>query len=261
MPTPVGFVIADNGVKVLIVDTRTRSGLLTLNTISSAPNRSITIKDAYGTFDVNPLTITTSAPDLFEGSNGSTLILTTPFTCTTIYASENDSTWYIFSETQSLNTLFTTNLIPALPGLDIGDPRSYPIANIYIDSNVYMNGLAIISDGANMNIGGVITGDGGGLSNLPVTVGLSSLSSVVSYGLSSVSASFTGLSSLSSVVSYGFSSLSTSYARSFVTSSLTTSSLTFVGGATMHATSNMLYYGNNVIYGGALQWTPQYITY
>jgi len=52
-------------------------------------------------------------------------------------------------------------------------------------------------------------GNGGGLFNVPNS-GVSSLSSIVSYGLSSLGGQVaTGLSSLSSVVSYGLSSIST----------------------------------------------------
>ena len=121
---------------------------------------------------------------------------------------------------------------------------------------------------------------------------LSSLSSIVSYGLSTVAAADrAGVSSLSSVVSYGLSSvrdflgvnlstLSTSYARQFTTQnasigslstgllstgSLTTSSITLIDTYTqaqtpVYSASNILYYGNNVVYG-LLQYRPQFITF
>ena len=143
---------------------------------------------------------------------------------------------------------------------------------------------------------GAFLGDGGRLSNIGVGLsslssivsyglsslvtsgqGLSSLSSIVSYGLSSVAAGATnpGVSSLSSVISYGLSSLMngvvTMNGQLIINSNSSNPALTVNGTMSLidtyygtsnsfYVSSNLLYFNNNILYGsGQLQ--PQFITF
>ena len=219
MPQPIGAVLADNGFPVLIVDTQNGPIQLQLQEISTNPYRSLTIKDAYGTFGSNYLYIQTFGSDLFEGNYLNSLVLSNNYTCVTLYASLQDTTWYIFNQTETLNNLFATDLIPVSAGLNIGSPLEYPVENIYVNNSISFGNddISIVYDGPNLNINGnliingditgkVFTGDGSGLSNLNLgSYGISSLSSIVSYGLSSIVTY--GTSSLSSIVSYGLSTV------------------------------------------------------
>ena len=216
---------------ITLVDTRLSPGIITLPEINELTSVPITIKDAYGSSGSNIIIINTAPLNNFEGNYGNTLILSNAYSFVTLYPNIPNSTWYIFNETPILNNLFTTDLIPASQGLNIGTSNTYPIANIYLQDAINLSGIIInmgllpnevgsylnieSSLNVNGNITGIVfTGDGSGLSNLSLgSYGISTLSSIVSYGLSSLVTG--GTSSLSSIVSYGLSSLVT-----FGTSSL-----------------------------------------
>ena len=96
---------------------------------------------------------------------------------------------------------FSNDLIPLNPGLNIGSSDSN-VNNLFL-SNVYLNNILVtIANGA------LLLGDIPIATQTDITNGVSSISSIVSYGLSSVvGINATGLSSLSSIVSYGLSSV------------------------------------------------------
>jgi len=106
--------------------------------------------------------------------------------------------------------------------------------------------------------------------------GVSSLSSIVSYGLSTIARQpHTGVSSLSSIVSYGLSSLVngivTMNGQLIINSNSSNPALTVNGklnlidisyrsNNSIYINSNILYY-NNTIIGGSKQFQPQFITF
>ena len=178
--------------EVILANTTNKSGTIQLPLTTSVPYRVLTIKDPYGTFGTNSLTIQTQGADVF-GDGTTTKTFRDNFTYVNLYANAAQQRWNILSATQT-------------PSLTVSS----------------IVGISSIQ-------GGVFIGDGSQLSNISVGGAISSLSSVISYGLSSLATGSTnpGVSSLSSIVSYSFSSFSTSYTLSFTTSSLTASSLLF----------------------------------
>ena len=97
---------------------------------------------------------------------------------------------------------FSNDLLPLTPGLNIGAAASN-INNLYLSNTLVINGAAITSLSGYLNYQGQQVATSTDLTN-----GLSTLSSIVSYGLSSVAEQPNpGLSTLSSIVSYGLSSV------------------------------------------------------
>ena len=185
---------------VALVDTRTAAGSIQLPLTTDIPYRVFIIKDAYGSFGVNALTITTQGSETFEDGSTSKVFFDN-FSYITLYGNTQNGVWQILSSTQ--------------------------YSQITVSSIV---GVSTIQ-------GGYFIGDGRYLSNIAGSTnpGVSSLSSIVSYGISSVNAG-QGVSSLSTIVSFGLSSinlgvsanlssLSTSYGRIFITSSITASNI------------------------------------
>ena len=97
---------------------------------------------------------------------------------------------------------FSNDLIPLTAGLNIGAAESN-INNLYLSNTLVINGATITSLSGYLNYQGQQVATSTDLTN-----GLSTLSSVVSYGLSTVAQQPTpGVSTLSSIVSYGLSSV------------------------------------------------------
>ena len=119
-------------------------------------------------------------------------------------------------------------------GLGVGKPAPYWYA-LDVSGNTRITSIEVSS----------IRGDGSGLSNLSIP-GISSLSSIVSYGLSSLGgAAGAGVSSLSSIISYGLSTVYSPYGISSL-SSIVSYGLSSLGGAAgegISSLSSILSYG------------------
>jgi hypothetical protein len=112
-------------------------------------------------------------------------------------------------------------------GLGVGKPAPYWYA-LDVSGNTRITSIEVSS----------INGDGSGLSNLSIP-GISSLSSIVSYGLSSLGgAAGAGVSSLSSIVSYGLSTVYSPYGISSL-SSIVSYGLSSLGGAAGEGISSL----------------------
>ena len=148
---------------VALVDTRTTAGSIQLPFTSTIPYRVFTIKDAYGSFGINALTVTTQGSETFEDGSTSK-VFSDNFSHITLYGNTQDGVWQIIGATQ--------------------------YSQITVSSIV---GISTIQ-------GGYFIGDGSRLSN--TGTGISSLSSIVAFGLSSLLSNITvNLSTLST--SYG----------------------------------------------------------
>ena len=213
---------------VVLADTRTRPGTITLPYTTDIPYRTFTIKDAYGTFGVNSLTVTTQGTDRFEdGTN--TKVFTNNFSYISLYGNTAIGKWQLLGSTQltSINaSSITTSTIRA--GYFIGDGKylsNFP--GVCSLSSIVSYGLSSVNGGRGISsLSSIISY---GLSSVNGGQGISSLSSIISYGLSSVNGG-QGISSLSSIISYGLSSvnqgittLSNSYSNTIKTVQLNTS--------------------------------------
>jgi len=98
--------------------------------------------------------------------------------------------------------VFSNSLVPTQGGLNIGSV-AYNVSNLYLSNSLFLNTIPITAEGGFVSISGVPVATRNDITN-----GVSSMSSIVSYGLSTVAAQpAPGISSLSSIVSYGLSSV------------------------------------------------------
>ena len=98
--------------------------------------------------------------------------------------------------------IFSNSLVPTQNGLNIGS-AAYNVSNLYLSNSLILNTIPVTAGGGFVSISGVPIATRTDMIN-----GVSSLSSIVSYGLSTVAAQpAPGISSLSSIVSYGLSSV------------------------------------------------------
>ena len=123
---------------------------------------------------------------------------------------------------------FSNDLLPQIPGLNIGAALSN-VNNLFLSNAVILNGASITSLSGHLYYQGNQVATSQDFTNGVSTIssitsyglstvaaqpnpGVSSLSSIVSYGLSTVAAQPNpGVSSLSSIVSYGLSSFQTTF--------------------------------------------------
>ena len=109
--------------------------------------------------------------------------------------------------------IFSNSLVPTQGGLNIGS-SAYNVSNLHLSNSLILNTIPITAGGGFVSISGVPIA-----TRTDITNGVSSLSSIVSYGLSTVAAQpHTGVSSLSSIVSYGLSTIYSPYGISSLSS-------------------------------------------
>ena len=89
----------DISTDVALVDTRTAAGSIQLPSTTSIPYRVFTIKDAYGSFGSNALTLTTQGSETFEDGSTSKLF-SDKFSYITLYGNTQNGMWQILSATQ-----------------------------------------------------------------------------------------------------------------------------------------------------------------
>ena len=97
---------------------------------------------------------------------------------------------------------FSNDLIPLIPGLNIGTTSSN--INTLYTTNIVLNETPVTVSGETLTVDSIPIP-----SKSDFTQGVSSLSTITSYGLSSIQAAFIGVSTLSSIISYGLSSVQT----------------------------------------------------
>ena len=107
--------------------------------------------------------------------------------------------------------VFSNTLVPTQGGLNIGS-AAYNVSNLYLSNSLILNTIPITAGGGFVSISGVPIA-----TRTDITNGVSSLSSIVSYGLSTIYSPY-GISSLSSIVSYGLSTVYSPYGVSSLSS-------------------------------------------
>ena len=119
---------------VAVVDTRTRSGTITLPFTSQIPNRYIQIKDLYGAFGKSSLTISTQGGEAFDDGT-TTKILTDPFAFFTLYAAST-TRWAQLGGTQVIQqTISSLNVSSLTIGSGYGWIQLPPVQTIALSTN------------------------------------------------------------------------------------------------------------------------------
>jgi len=138
---------------------------------------------------------------------------------------------------------FSNNLIPTQGGFNIGSV-DYNVNNVYLSNTLFLNTIPIIAAGGFLTVSGVPVA-----TRSDITNGISSLSSIVSYGLSTVNGG-RGISSLSSIVSYGLSTVNGGHGVSSLSSIVSYGLSTVSGGQGISSLSSIVSYGLSTVNGG-----------
>ena len=110
----------DTSTDVVLVDTRTSTGSIQLPLTTDIPYRVFTIKDAYGSFGTNSLTVTTQGLETFE-DGATTKIFNTNFLSITLYGNTQNAVWQILSSATTTTTSIDASLgISSLSSIEIG---------------------------------------------------------------------------------------------------------------------------------------------
>jgi hypothetical protein len=238
----------DISTDVALVDTRLAVGSIQLPLTTTIPYRVFIIKDAYGSFGSNSLTVTTQDIDTFEDGSTSK-VFSDNFSYISLYGNTQNRVWQILGATQ-YNTLTVSSIVGVSTiraGYFIGDGSflSNIGGGVSSLSSIVSYGLSTVAAGAvNPGVSSLSSIVSYGLSTVYSPYGISSLSSIVSYGLSTVYSPY-GISSLSSIVSYGLSTVYSPYGISSLSSivSYGLSSLTLIPDVGLSTLSSIVSYG------------------
>ena len=137
--------------------------------------------------------------------------------------------------------IFSNSLIPTQVGLNIGS-TTYNVSNLYLSNSLFLNTIPITAGGGFVSISGVPIA-----TRTDITNGVSSLSSIVSYGLSTVYSPY-GISSLSSIVSYGLSTVYSPYGISSLSSIVSYGLSTVYSPYGVSSLSSIVSYGLSTVY-------------
>ena len=138
---------------------------------------------------------------------------------------------------------FSNDLIPTQEGLNIGSVE-YNVNNLYLSNTLFLNTIPVIASGGFLSVSDVPVATRNDITN-----GISSISSIVAYGLSTV-AGGQGISSLSSIVSYGLSSVNGGRGISSLSSIVSYGLSTVNGGGGVSSLSSIVSYGLSSVSGG-----------
>ena len=98
-----------------LVDTRLNPGTIVLPKTTDIPYRIITLKDIYGKFATNALTLTTQAGESFEDGSTSK-IFRNDGTFVSVYAGTATGKWYIMGGTQILSQTISSLTVSTITG-------------------------------------------------------------------------------------------------------------------------------------------------
>ena len=139
--------------------------------------------------------------------------------------------------------IFSNSLVPTQGGLNIGS-AAYNVSNLHLSNSLILNTIPITAGNGFVSISGVPIA-----TRTDITNGVSSLSSIVSYGLSTVAAQpHTGVSSLSSIVSYGLSTVYSPYGVSSLSSIVSYGLSTVYSPYGISSLSSIVSYGLSTVY-------------
>ena len=138
--------------------------------------------------------------------------------------------------------VFSNTLVPTQGGLNIGS-AAYNVSNLYLSNSLILNTIPITAGGGFVSISGVPIA-----TRTDITNGVSSLSSIVSYGLSTIYSPY-GISSLSSIVSYGLSTVYSPYGVSSLSSIVSYGLSTVYSPYGVSSLSSIISYGLSSVLG------------
>ena len=174
--------------EVILVDSRIRSGTVTLPLSSQIPYRILTVKDAYGNANVSSITIQTQGSDTFE--NGATsLTLALPYEQITVYAGLSDK-WIVQSGSRSFG--FTASTISTtyanIGSLSASTINTIPASNILSTGSLYSTTFGLLC-----TISSAVGTGGGTAQGVTSTISTSWLMTSSLYASSIFTSSFSSL--------------------------------------------------------------------
>jgi len=121
---------------VVVVDSRTRPGTITLPVTSQIVNRYLQFKDLYGAFGRSSLTLSTQVGESFEDGTTSK-VFTDPFTFVTLYAAST-TRWAQLGGTQTIQQTVSSLFVSSITiGSGQGWLQLPPIQTIAISTNTF----------------------------------------------------------------------------------------------------------------------------
>jgi hypothetical protein len=133
--------------EVVVIDSRTRSGTITLPGTNAIPNRTITFKDQYGTFSNSTLTLSTQIGERFEDGTTSK-IFSNAYTYLNLYATS--SIWTFLNATNTVSqtiSSLTVNQLTFGTGagwVQFGALQASVVSSIQVNANDgYINNLYV----------------------------------------------------------------------------------------------------------------------
>jgi hypothetical protein len=141
--------------EVVVIDSRTRSGFITLPNTNSIPYRTINFKDQYGTFTNSTLTLSTQVGESFDDGT-TTKTFSNAFTALSLYAVS--SKWMVMNATQTVSQTISSLTVNQLTfGTGAGWVQFGPVqasivstiqvaANDTYTNNLYVGGQSTLND-------------------------------------------------------------------------------------------------------------------
>ncbi len=122
---------------VIVVDSRTRPGTITLPLTTQIPQRVLQFKDLYGAFGRSSLTLSTQAGERFDDGTTSK-VFTDPFTFLTFYAGST-TTWAQLGGTQTNQQTMSSLIVSSLTiGTGYGWLQLPPVQTLAISTNTFV---------------------------------------------------------------------------------------------------------------------------
>ncbi len=104
-------VFVSSPAEIVVIDSRTRSGTITLPVTNSIPYRVVSFKDQYGSFSNSTLTLSTQIGESFDDGT-TTKTFHTSYGFATLYATS--SKWMVMNATQTLQQTISSLLVSSL---------------------------------------------------------------------------------------------------------------------------------------------------
>jgi hypothetical protein len=139
--------------EVVIIDSRTRSGTVTLPLTNSIPYRILNFKDQYGTFSNSTLTLSTQNGETFD-DGATSKVFSNAFTYASLYATS--SKWMVLNATQTVQQTISSlnvnqiNFGSGAGWIQFGPIQAPIVSTIQLNTNTgYINNLLL---GNNSNV-------------------------------------------------------------------------------------------------------------
>ena len=135
--------------EVVVTDTRFRPGLVILPRATDIPNRMISFKDVYGSFQNSTLTISTTAGNLFD-DNTSSVTLSNNYSFYNLYAASTK--WLLLNGSQTLvQSISSLNANAVTFGSGMGWLQTAPIQTVAVSTNTIFSSRLFVNDLTNVS--------------------------------------------------------------------------------------------------------------